>query len=341
MRAFLVAACLAAVAGPAMAETYPAHGVDIVYAAANLHVIPEDRADIAVQTTAGPRVPAPSVRLTGGRVVIDGGLRNRLRGCGGFIVMGSTMPVQIAGIGGVQPANLPTITLRVPRTLDITSSGAVFGDVGASNGGRAQFQGCGSINMAAVNGPLDLEQHGSGDVRVADINGTLRGELDGSGDLRVGRISGGADVTLDGSGDVNIASVGGIATASLDGSGDLNIGAIGRSAGLRLDGSGDLAVGAVQGGVEARVDGSGAVTIASVQSGRVVLELDGSGDLIVRGGQAERLAAHNGGSGTIAFHGRATSLEAALSGSGDISVGSADHVESMSDHGSGEIHIGH
>ena len=40
MRALMLAACLAALAGPAMVETYAARGVDIVYAAANLHVVP-------------------------------------------------------------------------------------------------------------------------------------------------------------------------------------------------------------------------------------------------------------------------------------------------------------
>lgn len=340
MRAFVLAACLAALAGPAMAETYAGRGVDIVYAAANLHVIPEDRADISVQTTAGPRVPAPTVRLSNGRVVIDGGLRNRLRGCGG-IVIGNRIPVQIAGVGGVQRENLPTITLRVPRTIDISSSGAVFGDVGASDGGRVRFQGCGSINMDSVNGPLDVEQAGSGDLRVGAVTGSVRGDLDGSGTLRIASIGQGADLTLDGSGDVNVGGIGGIVTAALNGSGDFNAGDIGRSARLRLDGSGDMSVGAVQGGVDARVDGSGGLRVASVAGGQVALALDGSGDVLVRGGQAERLEAHNGGSGSVVFNGRAASLNATLDGSGDISIASVDHVETMSDQGSGEIHIGH
>lgn len=334
MRVFLLAAAGAAVlAGAAQAQTYSTSAVDIRYAAATVTIIAEDRSDVSAEVTAGARVPAPSVRVDGGRLVIDGGLRNRIRGC-------SDNNVQITGYGRVARADLPRITLHVPATLDLHAGGAVWADIGASSGGRVAFSGCGSAALGDVSGSLNVAQEGSGDVRVTRVSGALRAALDGSGDLNVGAVGGDAEASLDGSGDLNIASVGGDAAGSLDGSGDLRVGGVGGAARVSLDGSGDVEFGNVRSGLSASLDGSGNVQVASVEGGRVALSLDGSGDVLVRGGAAERLEAHNGGSGSVAFRGHVATLVAELGGSGDIRIDHVDHVEMLRDGGSGSVSFG-
>ncbi|WP_395646066.1 GIN domain-containing protein [Terricaulis sp.] len=334
MRVILLAiAGLGVMAVTANAETYPARSVDIRYAAANITVIPENRTDIAADVAAGGRVQAPSVRLDGGRLVIDGGLRNRIRGC-------SDGAVQINGLGRVNRTELPRITLRVPQSLDLHVGGAAFTSIGESAGGRAAFSGCGDTQIEEAHGALTVALDGSGDVRVTRVSGDLHASLDGSGDLNVGPVGGDAEASLDGSGDLTVASVAGAAAGSLDGSGDLNVGAVGASARVSLDGSGDVEFGSVRAGLQASVDGSGNIQVAAVEGGQVALALDGSGDVLVRSGAAERLSARNGGSGNVAFRGRVATLVAEIEGSGDIRIDHVDHVETLRDSGSGSVNFG-
>src|SRR5688572_22988646 len=84
VRLFLAAtaASLCALAGQAGAQTFAASAVRVEHAAAIVTVIPEDRADIHVAIAPGTRLAAPTVRMSGEGVVIDGGLgSNRIRGC--------------------------------------------------------------------------------------------------------------------------------------------------------------------------------------------------------------------------------------------------------------------
>ncbi|MGE0742715.1 MAG: hypothetical protein AB7O98_15350, partial [Hyphomonadaceae bacterium] len=79
--AVLTTASLCLLAGQAAAERYNATSIDIIHTAAVVTVIPEDRTDIDVSVTPAARLPALDVRLTSEGEVIDGGLRNRFRGC--------------------------------------------------------------------------------------------------------------------------------------------------------------------------------------------------------------------------------------------------------------------
>lgn len=340
MRAFLMgAAALAGMTGIAQAQTFAGTGVDIRNAAAIVTIVPENRTDIAVQSSAGRAdLPAISVSQEGGRVIIDGGLRNRLRGCGGIgVFMTGRMPVLIQGLGQVRAEDLPRITIRTPRTLDVTSRGSIYGDIAASNGGRLTVQGCGAYDVAAVSGDLELLAQGSGDTAVNRVDGALRATLEGSGDLRVGAVQGNADLMLQGSGDVEAANIGGMLTAVLQGSGDVDVGDVGGDAGLRLEGSGDVSVRNVRGGLSASLQGSGDVSAASTGGGRVQLTLDGSGDVSVDSGTASHLTARNQGSGNVSFGGRTDVLNATVEGSGNVSVAHAARVEQVVDRGSGEV----
>src|SRR5690606_4667979 len=96
VRLFLAATAVSicALTGLAGAETFNASSVRVEHAAAMLTVIAEDRSTIDVDVSGGGGVAAPSVRLANGAVVVDGGLRNRIRECSGS-------GVRIAGVGAV------------------------------------------------------------------------------------------------------------------------------------------------------------------------------------------------------------------------------------------------
>ena len=336
------AVAMAALAGQAQAETYSATGVDVVHAAAQLFVIAEDRGDVAVDIVNSDRVPEVGARLEGGRLVLDGGLGSRIHGCssGNFLGAPAAETVNIWGGGQVRKEDLPRITLRVPRRMDLTAGGAIFGAIGASAGGRVRISGCGKVTMGGASGDLDLVQSGSGDLDVGMIDGPLRARLDGSGDLRIGAAHAGANVDLNGSGDVHVGDMSGLLTASLDGSGGLNVGNGAQGGELSLNGSGDVRVGAMSGPLRARLDGSGGLSVVSVQGGAVDLSLMGSGDLVIRGGVADQLTARLQGSGELRFAGRAQALDADLGGSGDIEIADAGETRHIRDHGSGDVRVG-
>ncbi|MBU6371428.1 MAG: DUF2807 domain-containing protein [Alphaproteobacteria bacterium] len=290
-----------AAAAPAPAATpVAARGVSVVHAAAQVTVIPEDRADVAVAVTPGAAaLPAPRVRTENGRVIVDGGLDGRIRSCRGG-AKGLT-GVVVSGVGPLTPAALPTITIRTPRNVDLMVGGAVVTKVGPATGGTMRFRGCGNATIATVDGPLAVSLEGSGDVDVADVRGALNARLDGSGDIRVGAVG---------------------------------------AAALALNGSGDLTVAKVTGSLDARLDGSGDLTVAAIDAPSARMALDGSGDLTVGAGRAATLVVSVDGSGDARFGGRAGAVTAELDGSGDIVVEGADRVEAMRKSGSGDIKVG-
>src|SRR5262249_13328162 len=152
--------------------TYPVAGVDIVNAAAQVHVVAENRTDIAVSIVQDGRLPPVQAHVAGARLVIDGGLDRRIRGCNSLHI-GFTPSreqghgsVSIGG-GGMAPGETrPPVGVRVPRQLDVGGGGAVFGEISASAGGNARFSGCGRRAIGPADADLNLAQTGSGDVDI-------------------------------------------------------------------------------------------------------------------------------------------------------------------------------
>jgi hypothetical protein len=371
---FLTAVSLCALATPAAAESYNATGARLEHVAAQLTVIAEDRSNVDVTIAPSERLPTPTVRVAGDRVVIDGGLRNRLQGCTN--TMGGER-VRVRGIGNVSRTELPRITLRVPRTLNLSIGGAVFSSIGASAGGSVAHNGCGDTDIADVSGDFDVALNGSGDVDVSRVGGALEAALNGSGSLQVRRTIGDAElrlngsgdlvagpvggavdaelagsgglriqsarnalVRLNGSGDVNVGDVAGTLDARLAGSGGMEFGAVGEGARFLLNGSGDMDAGAVHGALRAELTGSGSIDVASVEGPSVELSQSSSGDVNVRGGRTERLVARNSGSGSVQFGGVAGSSAIEVRSSGDVIVTDAGRVEQLIDTGSGGARLG-
>ena len=293
--AVYAAASAAVLAAIAAAQPAAAQEAEIRNAVARVVVIPEDRADIAVEITPGSAdLPQLTVERRGDKVRVDGGLGRRrsmmqfsndsireYNGRADARQPGEGATVELRGKGRIRLEDAPLIVLRTPRDVDVESGSGVYGAVG--RGARSVelgAGGCGNWTVANVDGRLDIGVGGSGTVRA------------------------GTSQSLD-------ASVGG---------------------------SGSIFAGAT-GALEASVGGSGSIAVASI-NGPADVSIGGSGDVTIRGGRATSMDVAVAGSGNVRFDGTAASLDASIAGSGDVRVNEVTGLVSRSIVGSGEVRIG-
>ena len=287
-------------------------GVSIRNAVARVEVIPEARSDVTVSVTPGRKtLPTVQVRREGGRVILDGGLAHRIKGCGfyGFGVSWNMTDnksgrapkarAHVIGVGNLGPEDMPHIVIHTPLDATVDADGAVFGQVGQAHKLDLALSGCGDWSLSDVAEALSVAVSGSGDVNGGRA-GRLKVQVSGSGDVRLTQVSGPADVTTSGSSDVSLAS-----------SGPLSV---------RIGGSSDVKVKTVNGPIHAQISGSGDVTVDQGNAPEVDVAVAGSGD--------------------FRFHGQAGRVQASVAGSGDIDIAHATGPVSQSKAGSGDIHIG-
>ena len=287
-------------------------GVSIRNAVARVEVIPEARSDVTVSVTPGRKtLPTVQVRREGGRVILDGGLAHRIKGCGfyGFGVSWNMTDnksghaprarAHVIGVGNLGPEDMPHIVIHTPLDASVDADGAVFGQVGQAHKLDLALSGCGDWSLSDVADALSVAMSGSGDVNGGRA-GRLKVQVSGSGDVRLTQVSGPADVTTSGSSDVSLAS-----------SGPLSV---------RIGGSSDVKVKTVNGPIHAQISGSGDVTVDQGNAPEVDVAVAGSGD--------------------FRFHGQAGRVQASVAGSGDIDIAHATGPVSQSKAGSGDIHIG-
>lgn len=294
--AVYAAASAAVLAAFAAAQPAAAQEAEIRNAVARVIVIPEDRADIAVEITRGSAdLPQLTVERRGSKVRIDGGLGRRrsmlqfnsdsIRECNDGRAdarqPGAGATVEVRSKGRIRLEDAPLIVLRTPRDVDVSSESGVYGAVG--RGARSVelgAGGCGNWTVANVDGRLEIGVGGSGTVR-AGTSRSLEASVGGSGSIFAG-------------------------------------------------GTGDL---------EASIGGSGSIVVAGV-NGPAEVSIGGSGDVTVRGARATTLEVAVAGSGNVRFDGVAASLEASIAGSGDVRVAEVTGAVSRSIVGSGEVRIG-
>jgi len=267
-----IAGGLSVVAGGAQAAT-----VEIKDAVARVTVVPEARTDVRVEILANnPRLPL-EVRTLGGRTVVDGGLRRRIRNCRG---PAANPRVVVAGVGEVGWREMPQLVVHVPRDADVEASGAVFGSVGRTANLDLANAGCGDWTIANVEGRLRLNEAGSGDVRAGSA-GAAHVRVAGSGDVVTAEVRGPLQVEIAGSGDVTVASIGGALDARMAGSGDVRV-RDGHApvVNVAIAGSGDLSFGGVADRLSAKIMGSGDVRVRQVK-GPVSKMVMGSGGVSI------------------------------------------------------------
>ncbi len=291
---------------------YAAASVDIRDAAAIVRVTPEDRADIVVTIDNPGRTPMPVVALTAGTLTIDGRLQGRILNCrddGG---------VDLLGYGGVSAGELPVITLRVPRAVDLGTDGAVTSQIAAAESVSLDNSGCGTANVADMTGAFQLDNSGSGDI-TAGAAASAELDLSGSGDVALGVVAGLLETDMAGSGTVQAASAGGL-NADIAGSGEVNVAALNGPLSVDSAGSGDVTVGPGS-AASARISlaGSSSVHAPSLAVQSAEVEIAGSGDVEL--GAVGDLDVEIMGSGGV----RAASVSGrnrqSVMGSGDVTVG--------------------
>lgn len=290
------AAVVATGPGSMAAQSFAGADLRIRNIAAIVIITPEDRADYSVEidNMAG-QLPMPTVAADGGRVIIDGQLRGRVRGCGD----GSSAQVRGYGDGDFAASELPRITIRAPRELSLDRSGAGTTEIGATQSLDLEVSGCSTTTAADVAGAVNMDIAGSGSVNVGAAQ-SLDADIAGSADVVTGAIANGATIDLAGSGSVTIASLtgelnsdgagsgsvtvqgGAITMASIDlaGSGDVSIGATVQDLDVSIVGSGGVDVTQPVGNIEAEIAGSGSISAPSV-TGSVRQEVWGSGEVSV------------------------------------------------------------
>jgi len=271
------AAALAWLAAGAAAaqERYAVRGVTVRDAAALVRVVPEERADVAVSVVNPGPLPAPSVRVSRGRLLIDGQLRRQIRSCR---VRGSDFEVVTSRQGRLSVAQLPTIELRVPREADLSAGGAVRLHVAPAQSARVRLDGCGDADIVRVDEEAEIAVSGAADLRLYEA-GSAEISMAGGGDVVVGVVREGLRLSIAGAGDFTAARADGPTNIAVQGAGDVTI-RDGRATTLSvaIAGAGDV----VHNGSAERLDvvilGGGDVRVAAV-SGEVTRRILGGGEV--------------------------------------------------------------
>ncbi|MGZ8370259.1 MAG: GIN domain-containing protein [Caulobacteraceae bacterium] len=272
---FGAAALALSTAGAASAATR----VEMKDAVVRVVVVPEARSDVKVEfLTTNPALPL-ELRTNGDKLIVDGGLKRRIRGCRG----GDGKPhVKVRGVGDVAYENIPQIVIRTPMNVMVGGGGAVFGSIGRADNVNLDNAGCGDWTIANVNGRLDIDVAGSGDIQTGSAS-ELHLDIAGSGDVAAKAIRNGVYIDIAGSGDVDIASMSGPLKMEVAGSGDVKV-ASGRASSIDVDvaGSGDLHFAGTAQSLDVSVMGSGDVSVGNV-TGPINRSIMGSGSIYVNG----------------------------------------------------------
>jgi hypothetical protein len=325
----LVPAMLAA-AGSAGAAS-----LEIRNAALRVVVIPEARSDVSVSVLkTHPKLPLRVRTGLSGQAVVDGG--RLLPPFGWQPIWCDAGGVHVWGVGRVAYADLPQILVRMPLEAQVSAGGGVFGAVSRSNRLDLEVSGCGAWTVGNVRDHLAVRSSSSATVRTGTA-GQMALEASGSG-LIVTRAAGdGLDAALSGSGAITVEQASGAIRMRDSGSGEITVnGGQASNVDAGVSGSGDIQFNGAAEDLRADLSGSGQINAGSV-SRRLDVDISGSGDMAVRQASGA-VTAHISGSGALRVDGgHATSIEAHLSGSGDVNyAGVADRVQASTS-GSGDL----
>lgn len=261
---------------------YPAaREVQLRDLAAIVRVVPQDRADVALSVTNQGPLPAPDLRISRNRLIIDGNLDRRLGSCHG---RGSDFSVNVNRHGRLRGDQLPQLELRVPRDAVVVAGGAVSLRVGDARSARVTLAGCGDAEIDSVEGEADITVAGSTELRLYQA-GSAKIVIAGSGDVRIGAVLEGLAASIAGAGDLQAQRVNGPTNLAVQGAGDVVIrdgraelltivvaGAgdvVHNGSAERLDvtvvGAGDVRVRRVDGEINRRVLGGGEVVVSQRQ----------------------------------------------------------------------------
>ncbi|MBX9746210.1 MAG: hypothetical protein K2X34_04865, partial [Hyphomonadaceae bacterium] len=116
--------------------------------AAYVRVRPQERDDVAIAIVNQGPLPAPVIRRSGDRLIVDGRQRGQVRGCS--VSGAAAFEVELARLGRVSGARLPIIEVRVPMTAVVTVTGAARVHVGSADSAKIGLDGCGDVDIERV-----------------------------------------------------------------------------------------------------------------------------------------------------------------------------------------------
>jgi hypothetical protein len=245
--------------------------------AALVRVRPEDREDIAVSIVNEGRLPAPELRVSRGRLVIDGKLRRQIRSCR---VDGDDFVVVTSRQGRLHAAQLPVIELRVPSHAVVSAGGAVRLHLAPAQTADVNLSGCGDADIVSVAGEADVSVSGAGDLRLYEA-GQADVRVAGAGDVMLGVVRSGLTVSIAGAGDLVAARADGPTNIALQGAGDVTIrDGHATTLSVAIAGAGDVTHNGSAERLDAVILGSGDVRVRQV-SGEVTRRVLGGGEVVV------------------------------------------------------------
>lgn len=121
------------------------------------------------------------------------------------------------GIGDVRAGTADSASLRLEGLGDF--------QMGATRSFKADIDGMGDVDVARVDGPVDITLEGMGDVTIAAGHATsFRARLDGMGDVRFAGTADSLDATANGMGEVWVSRVTGTVSRNQSGFAKVRVG---------------------------------------------------------------------------------------------------------------------
>jgi hypothetical protein len=186
----------------------------------------------------------------------------------------------IRGIGRVDEQAMPSIVIRAPRDVVISSSGAVYGSIGRAASLVLDDSGCSAWTLADIAGGATIHESGAGSVRLGSA-GRLAIHLSGAARVHAMRARQGLEASLSGAGDVEVEDLGGPMQAHVSGIGKVKV-ARGRASAVRasVSGVGGVEFGGVADSLDASISGLGSVRVKNV-TGTVTKSISGAGHVTI------------------------------------------------------------
>jgi len=259
-RSLLLAAtglALAATAAPALA----APQARLERLAARVIILPEARNNITAEVKPGKAGggATPTLHAEGSDMVVSGDLtKGKMENC-----RANADRIKLGFWNSTPVADLPVVTVHVPRDAVVVADGVVVGDISPAQSVNLEQKRCGYWRIGDVTGALNLSLSGLGDVRAGSSNSAVL-RVAGLGDVRI-RSTRDLTASMSGMGDLVIDEVNGPVDASLSGMGDVRIrGGHASTLRLRLSGMGDLSYAGVADSLEASASGMGSIHVSKV-----------------------------------------------------------------------------
>ena len=333
---WMLAAIMLAAAGSASAAS-----LEIRNAALRVVVIPEARSDINITIIkTNPRLPIRVSTGLAGETVIDGGAWFTSF-FGKPVWCEANGDVHIWGVGHIANADLPQILVRMPLDARVSAGGGgVFGAISAANSLDLDASGCGDWVVGNVRARLAVSNSGAVSVRTGSA-GQMALEDSGAGRIATRAAAGGLDASVSGSGVVAVEAASGRVRLQDSGGGDIDVnGGQASSLDEQASGSGDIQFKGAAQDVRASLSGIGQVG-AGVVTHSLDVDISGGGDMNVQQASGMVRADISGAGRLHISGGHATSIEARLSGSGDVDFGGVADTVNASASGAGDLRVAH